>query len=141
MKGHLLLVDDEHGIRQSLSAVLQDEGYHILAVSGGEECLRALEKQSFQLVLLDVWMEGMDGLELLQRIREAYPEVVVVMISGHGTVETAVKATKLGAFDFLEKPLSLEKTLVVVKNALEHQALLQENRELRGEREERNRII
>jgi two-component system, NtrC family, nitrogen regulation response regulator NtrX len=141
MKGHLLLVDDEQGIRQSLSAVLQDEGYRILAVASGKECLEALQADRFQLVLLDVWMNDLDGLEVLQRIRETHPEVVVVMISGHGNVETAVKATKLGAFDFLEKPLSIEKTLVVVKNGLEHQALLQENQRLRGEREERYRII
>ncbi|MBI3935069.1 MAG: sigma-54-dependent Fis family transcriptional regulator, partial [Acidobacteria bacterium] len=141
MKGHLLLVDDEQGIRQSLSAVLQDEGYRILAVASGSECLQALEKDGFQLVLLDVWMNDLDGLEVLQRIRETHPEVVVVMISGHGTVETAVRATKLGAFDFLEKPLSIEKTLVVVKNALEHQALLAENQRLRGERAEQYRII
>ena len=141
MKGHLLLVDDEQGIRQSLSAVLQDEGFHILAVASGKECLQALEDERFQLVLLDVWMNDLDGLKVLERIRESHPEVVVVMISGHGTVETAVKATKLGAFDFLEKPLSIEKTLVVVKNALEHQALLAENKRLRAEREERYRII
>src|SRR3990172_7975016 len=141
MKGNLLLVDDEQGIRQSLSAVLQDEGYRILVVASGAECLRTLETDDFQLVLLDVWMTDLDGLEVLQRIRESHPGVVVVMISGHGTVETAVKATKLGAFDFLEKPLSIDKTLVVVKNALEHQALLTENQRLRGEREERYRII
>src|SRR3989338_6384122 len=100
MKANLLIVDDEQGIRQSLSAVLQDEGYRILAVASGSECLQALEKDRFQLVLLDVWMNDLDGLEVLQRIRETPPEVVVVMISGHGTVETAVRATKLGAFDF-----------------------------------------
>ncbi len=141
MKGHLLLVDDEQGIRQSLSAVLQDEGYRILAVSSGEECLQALEADRFQVVLLDVWMRGLDGLEVLRRIQEKHPETVVVMISGHGTVETAVRATKLGAFDFLEKPLSIEKTLVVVKNALEHQALFEENRQLRDQLETRYRII
>ena len=141
MKGHLLLVDDEQGIRQSLSAVLQDEGYRILAVASGRECLAALESGGFQLVLLDVWMNDLDGLEVLRQIREKHPEVVVVMISGHGTVETAVRATKLGAFDFLEKPLSIDKTLVVVKNGLEHQALLQENQRLRGERQERHQII
>jgi two-component system nitrogen regulation response regulator NtrX len=141
MKGHLLLVDDEQGIRQSLSAILQDEGYHILAVSTGEESLQALETDRFQLVLLDVWLGGMDGLEVLRHIQEKHPETVVVMISGHGNVESAVKATKLGAFDFLEKPLSLEKTLVVVKNALEHQVLLEENRQLRSQVEERYRIF
>ena len=141
MSGHLLLVDDEQGIRQSLSAVLQDEGYRVLPVSTGEECLGALEADRFQVVLLDVWMRGMDGLEVLRQIHEKHPETVVVMISGHGTVETAVKATKLGAFDFLEKPLSIEKTLVVVKNALEHQALLEENRQLRDQMDVRYRII
>ena len=141
MNGHLLLVDDEQGIRQSLSAVLQDEGYRVLALSSGEECLRALETDHFQVVLLDVWMGKMDGLEVLRRIQEKHRETVVVMISGHGTVETAVKATKLGAFDFLEKPLSIEKTLVAVKNALEHQELLEENRQLREQVQVRYRII
>ena len=141
MKGQLLLVDDEQGIRQSLSAVLQDEGYRVLAVATGEECLRALEADRFHLVLLDVWMRGLDGLEVLRRLQETHPETVVVMISGHGTVETAVRATKLGAFDFLEKPLSIERTLVVVKNALEHQTLLEENRQLRDQLEVRYRII
>ena len=141
MKGQLLLVDDEQGIRQSLSAVLQDEGYRVLAVATGEECLRAMEADRFHIVLLDVWMHGMDGLEVLRRLQETHPETVVVMISGHGTVETAVRATKLGAFDFLEKPLSIERTLVVVKNALEHQTLLEENRRLRDQLEVRYRII
>ncbi len=141
MNGNILLVDDEKGIRQSLTAVLQDEGYNISAVSTGEECLRALEANHCQVVLLDVWMRGMDGLEVLRRIQEKHPEVVVVMISGHGTVETAVKANKLGAFDFLEKPLSIEKTVVAVKNALEHQSLLEENRQLRERVEARYRII
>ena len=141
MKGQLLLVDDEQGIRQSLSAVLQDEGYRVLAVATGEECLLALESDRFHLVLLDVWMRGLDGLEVLRRLQETHPETVVVMISGHGTVETAVRATKLGAFDFLEKPLSIERTLVVVKNALEHQTLLEENRQLRDQLEVRYRII
>ena len=141
MKANLLIVDDEQGIRQSLSAVLQDEGFRILAVSTGRECMQALASEPFHGVLLDVWLDDMDGLELLQRIQDEHPATVVVMISGHGNVETAVKATKLGAFDFLEKPLSIEKTLVVLKNALEHQALLEENRQLRNELEERYRII
>ena len=141
MSGHLLLVDDEQGIRQSLSAVLQDEGYRILAVSSGDECLRAMEQDRFQVVLLDVWLKGMDGMEVLRQIQEQHPGTVVVMISGHGTIETAVKATKMGAFDFLEKPLSIDKTLVAVKNALDHHALLEENRQLRDQVEMRYRII
>ena len=141
MKANLLIVDDEQGIRQSLSAILQDEGYRILAVASGEECLRALEDDGFQVVLLDIWLADEDGLEVLRQIQEKHPETVVVMISGHGTVETAVKATKLGAFDFLEKPLSIEKTLVVLKNALEHQLLLDENRQLRQQLEIQHHII
>src|SRR3989338_8605155 len=97
MKANLLIVDDEQGIRQSLSAILQDEGYRILAVASGEECLRALEGDGFQVVLLDIWLADEDGLEVLRQIQEKHPETVAVMISGHGTVETAVKATKLGA--------------------------------------------
>ncbi|MGH9783658.1 MAG: response regulator, partial [Terriglobia bacterium] len=115
MKASLLIVDDEQGIRQSLSAILQDEGFRILAVATGKECLQALDAEPFQGVMLDVWLEDMDGLEVLRQMREAHPETVVVMISGHGNVETAVRATKLGAFDFLEKPLSIEKTLLVLK--------------------------
>ena len=141
MKASLLIVDDEQGIRQSLSAILQDEGYRILAVATGKECLQALDAEPFQGALLDVWLEDMDGLEVLRQMQEAHPETVVVMISGHGNVETAVKATKLGAFDFLEKPLSIEKTLVVLKNALEHQTLFAENQQLRRQLEERYSII
>ena len=141
MKPYLLIVDDEQGIRQSLSAVLQDEGYRIMAVATGHECLQALASEPFHGVLLDVWLDDMDGLDVLQRIQDEHPAAVVIMISGHGNVETAVKATKLGAFDFLEKPLSIEKTLLVLKNALEHQSLLEENRNLRNELEERYHII
>src|SRR3990167_8952728 len=141
MKANLLIVDDEQGIRQSLSAVLQDEGYRILAVATGKECLQSLAAERFQGVLLDVWLDDGDGLEVLREIQEKHRETVVIMISGHGNVETAVKATKLGAFDFLEKPLSIEKTLVVVKNALEHQLLFEENRLLRDQLEVRYSII
>jgi len=141
MKPYLLIVDDEQGIRQSLSAVLQDEGYRVMAVPTGREAMRALAAEAFHGVLLDVWLDDMDGLDVLQRIQDEHPAAVVIMISGHGNVETAVKATKLGAFDFLEKPLSIEKTLLVLKNALEHQALFEENRKLRNELEERYRII
>ena len=141
MKPYLLIVDDEQGIRQSLSAVLQDEGYRVMAVATGREAMRALAAEPFHGVLLDVWLDDMDGLDVLQQIQDQHPAAVVIMISGHGNVETAVKATKLGAFDFLEKPLSIEKTLLVLKNALEHQSLLEENRNLRNELEERYRII
>ena len=111
----ILVVDDEPGIRQSLCGVLEDEGYHARAVASGEECLEDLTREPSELVLLDVWLPGIDGLETLARIQEIpfADRPVVVMISGHGNIETAVKATKLGAFDFLEKPLSIEKLAVV----------------------------
>ena len=118
----ILMVDDEPGIRQSLGGVLEDEGYAAEAVESGEACLAALPGGGFELVLLDIWLPGMDGMEVLARIQEMpfAERPVVVMISGHGSIEAAVKATKLGAFDFLEKPLSIEKVSVVVKNALAH---------------------
>src|SRR5216683_1859612 len=131
----VLVVDDEPGIRQSLSGVLEDEGYAVETAASGEECLEALPGGGFELVLLDIWLPGMDGLEVLARIQEIafVDRPVVVVISGHGTVETAVKATKLGAFDFLEKPLSIEKVSVVVKNALTHRSLSLENSRLKAD--------
>ena len=134
MKTHrILVVDDEPGIRQSLCGVLEDDGYVCSAVESGEECLTEVARQPYDIVLLDVWLPGIDGLETLARIQEIpipdRPEVVI--ISGHGTIETAVKATKLGAFDFIEKPLTIEKVTVVVKNALEQRRLQLEVRRLK----------
>ena len=106
---HILIVDDEAGIRESLRGILEDEGYKISVSPSGEDCLEALRKSSFDLILLDVWLTGIDGLEMLEKIHEMEDPPEVIMISGHGTIETAVRATKLGAYDFLEKPLSLEK--------------------------------
>ncbi|MBI5280752.1 MAG: sigma-54-dependent Fis family transcriptional regulator [Candidatus Solibacter usitatus] len=127
----VLIVDDEPGIRDSLRGVLEDEGYQAHAVGSGEECVQELASggelapAGYEAVLLDVWLPGMDGLETLQRIRASeMPGLpAVIMISGHGNIETAVRATKLGAFDFLEKPLTIEKVLVVLKNALEQRRL------------------
>src|SRR4029079_7749586 len=131
----VLVVDDEPGIRQSLSGVLEDEGYAVETAASGEECLQALPGGGFELVLLDIWLPGMDGMEVLARIQEipfdARP--VVVVISGHGSVEAAVKATKLGAFDFLEKPLSIDKVTVTVKNGLHHRSLSIENSQLKAD--------
>jgi two-component system nitrogen regulation response regulator NtrX len=137
----ILIVDDEIGIRKSLSAVLKDEGYRVEAVETGEACVSLLENKSFELILLDIWLPGMDGLETLAVLKKMTVTAAVVMISGHGTIETAVKATRLGAFDFVEKPLSIEKTLLVIKNALEHKHLLEENKTLKTELGNRYRIV
>ncbi|HEV8385701.1 MAG TPA: sigma-54 dependent transcriptional regulator [Candidatus Acidoferrales bacterium] len=141
MPHSVLIVDDESGIRQSLTSILRDEGYRAEAVDSGEACLDVLEKDAYDVVLLDVWLPQMDGLQVLQKLHERGDAPMVVMISGHGNIETAVRATKLGAFDFIEKPLSLEKTILVVKNALEHLRLEVENRRLRAELEHKHQII
>ena len=140
-KNSILLVDDETGIRQSLGAVLAEEGFKVTTAKNGEECLQLLEKKSFELILLDIWLPGITGLQTLERIKEMKVNAAVVMISGHGTIETAVKATRLGAFDFIEKPLSIEKTLLVVKNGLEQNRLREENRTLKSQLRSRYRII
>jgi two-component system nitrogen regulation response regulator NtrX len=137
MREPILVVDDEVGVRSSLSAILADEGYDVDAVGSGEEALAALAARRFELVLLDVWLPGADGLETLERIRESDPEIPVVMISGHGTIETAVRAVKLGARDFVEKPLSLEKTLLAVGNALKQRQLEAEVRTLKRQLDKR----
>jgi len=141
MPASILIVDDESGIRQSLSALLRDEGYDVTAVSSGEECIEAVERRAFDLILLDIWLPGIDGLATLERINERDGAPMVVMISGHGKIETAVRATKLGAFDFIEKPLSLDKTVLAVKNALDYLRLEKENRRLRAELEQRYQIL
>jgi two-component system nitrogen regulation response regulator NtrX len=141
MPASILIVDDESGIRESLSALLRDEGYGVETAGSGEECLERLERGAVDLVLLDVWLPKMDGLATLERIQERDGGPIVVMISGHGNIETAVRATKLGAFDFIEKPLSLEKTVLVVRNALEYLRMEEENRRLRAELEERHQIL
>src|SRR5574337_1162452 len=141
MPHSILIVDDEAGIRQSLRSILEDEGYQVEAVASGEQCLAEVESQAVDLVLLDVWLPGMDGLATLERLHQSPHPPMVVMISGHGNIETAVRATKLGAFDFVEKPLSLQKTILVVKNALEHLRLEEENRRLRAELEQKHQII
>src|ERR1051326_6679077 len=139
----VLIVDDEPLIRQSLTGVLEDEGYHAMAVESGEDCCRELQQESYELVLLDVWLPGMDGLETLARIQEIPFGLrpTVVIISGHGTIETAVKATKLGAFDFLEKPLTIEKVTVVLKNALQQRKLELELQRFKADGHGRFQII
>jgi two-component system nitrogen regulation response regulator NtrX len=138
---NVLIVDDEPAIRESLQAVLEDEGYKSAAVESGEACIDLLRKKAFDVVLLDIWLPGMDGLETLQRVRELDNGPEVIIISGHGTIETAVRATKLGAFDFLEKPLSVDKTLILLKNALETKKLRQENRDLKKQLAPKSMIV
>jgi two-component system nitrogen regulation response regulator NtrX len=137
----VLIVDDEKGIRTTLAAILGDEGYRPLAVGSGPEALARIGEEVPDLVILDIWLPEIDGIDTLAEIKRQWPELPVIMISGHGTIETAVKATKLGAYDFIEKPLSLEKTLLVVDRALEHAHLEQENRLLRERIERAHEII
>ena len=127
MNETILVVDDEASICQSLSAILTDECFQVLVAGSGEEALKIFDNEMPQLVLLDIWLPGMDGLETLKAIKAAHPNVLVIMMSGHGTIETAVKATKLGAFDFIEKPLSLDKVIILVNNALNVIRLEEEN--------------
>jgi two-component system nitrogen regulation response regulator NtrX len=129
---NVLIVDDESAIRESLQGILEEEGYKTSAAASGEACLELLKKKSFDIILLDIWLPGMDGLENA-------PEVII--ISGHGTIETAVRATKLGAFDFLEKPLSLDKTLILIKHAVEAKKLRQENRDLKKQLAQKTVIV
>ena len=127
MNETILVVDDEASICQSLSAILTDEGYQVLVAGSGEDALKSVDNEMPQLVLLDIWLPGIDGLETLKAIKAAHPNILVIMMSGHGTIETAVKATKLGAFDFIEKPLSLDKVIILVNNALNIIRLEEEN--------------
>src|SRR3982075_3765911 len=132
MKPTILIVDDEPGVRSALSGVLRDEGYEVEAVPSGEACLDRVTRGPVDLIVLDVWLPGMDGLATLARLRERQVEAQVVLISGHGNIESAVRAIKMGAFDFVEKPLSLEKTVLVIRNALHQRRLEAENRALRA---------
>src|SRR5438046_8934035 len=137
----ILIVDDEPGIRQSLKGVFEDEGFQTEAVSSGEECLKKLEQAAYDLVLLDIWLPGIDGIETLRRLREKSSKTHVIMISGHATIATAVTATKLGAYDFIEKPLSLEHTLLIARNALSHRRLQQANDLLLPQLEHRFNLV
>jgi two-component system nitrogen regulation response regulator NtrX len=128
----ILIVDDEAGVRSALGGVLRDEGYEVEAVGSGEACLDRVARGPVDLIVLDVWLPGIDGLVTLERLRERSVDAEVVMISGHGNIESAVRAIKMGAFDFVEKPLSLDKTVLVVRNALRQRHLEAENRVLRA---------
>jgi len=138
---HILIVDDEPAIQSALRGVLEDEGYRVTTAGSGAEALARVTEEVPDLIFLDIWMPGVDGLHTLAELKRLRPEAAVVMISGHGTIETAVKATRLGAYDFIEKPLSLEKTLITVTRALEHAQLARENATLRERLAEHWEII
>jgi two-component system, NtrC family, nitrogen regulation response regulator NtrX len=127
MNKAILIVDDEESICQTLGGILKDEGHEVVTAASGEEALRVVDEDPPNLVLLDIWLPGIDGIEVLKVIKAGHPQVQVIIMSGHGTIETAVKATRLGAFDFIEKPLSLEKVILVVNHALEMIRLEEEN--------------
>jgi two-component system nitrogen regulation response regulator NtrX len=137
----ILIVDDEAEIRSSLQGVLEDEGYKALLAESAEECLATVSRKPIDVVLLDIWLPAMDGLEALERIVAIDDPPEVIMISGHGNIETAVRATKLGAFDFLEKPLSIERTLIVLKNAIDAKRLRSENLEFKKQFQARSVIV
>jgi two-component system, NtrC family, nitrogen regulation response regulator NtrX len=137
----VMLVDDEEGIRESLSGIFEDEGYAVLTASSGEEALNILKEQNPDLIFLDIWLPGIDGIQTLQEIKNLKPDLPVVMISGHGNIELAVKATRTGAYDFLEKPLSLERVLLVANRALERRTLEIENKALRQDLTKKWRLI
>ncbi|HGJ64964.1 TPA: sigma-54-dependent Fis family transcriptional regulator [bacterium] len=127
----VLIVDDEEGIRETLSDIFKDEGYDVITASSGEEAIKLLKENSPDIVFLDVWLSGIDGIETMKELKSLNPTIPVVMISGHANIELAVKATRSGAYDFLEKPLSLERVLLVTKLALEKRILELENRALK----------
>ena len=129
----ILIVDDEQPIRESLSGLFEDEGYLVSTAASGEEAVARFRKSPADCVFLDIWMPGIDGLETMSRLKQINPDVPVVMMSGHATIDTAVRATKQGAFDFIEKPFSLDKLLIILRNAVEKQRLALENSDLKQE--------
>jgi two-component system nitrogen regulation response regulator NtrX len=137
MKASVLVVDDEAGVRAALTGVLADEGYEVETAASGEACLEATARRAYDAILLDVWLPGMDGLDTLAALRQRRVDAEVIVISGHGNIESAVRAIKMGAFDFVEKPLSLDKTMLVVRNALRQRHLEAENRALRASADRR----
>ncbi|MGB8425874.1 MAG: sigma-54 dependent transcriptional regulator, partial [Desulfobacterales bacterium] len=140
MNPSILIVDDEPSILQSLGGLLTDEGFEVHTASNGYEALKNIDSESPDLVLLDIWMPGLDGIDTLQEIKKSNPFIQVIIITGHGTIETAVKATKMGAYDLIEKPLSIDKIILAINNALNYRRLEEENRYLRKKMIEKNSI-
>lgn len=136
----ILIVDDEPSIRQSLSGILSDEGFEVITASNGYEALKIIDAESPDLVLLDIWMQGIDGIETLKEIKKDHPSTQVIIITGHGNIETAIKAIKLGAYDLIEKPLSIDKVIVAINNALDFRRLEEENQYLRSKTIEKHSL-
>ena len=141
MSDTICIVDDEQPNLDGLSPILEDEGYQVTVATSGEDALQVIQREPPDVVLLDIWMPKLDGLEVLKRVREQFPNVLVIMMSGHASIETAVKATKLGAYDYLEKPLDLEKVTILVRNALRQRKLEEENINLRVKVERRSKLV
>ena len=141
MADSICIVDDEPAILNTLSPILEDEGYQISVAKSGTEVLKMVRSDPPDLIILDIWMPELDGLETLKRLRQQFPALLVIMMSGHGSIETAIKATKLGAYDYLEKPLDLEKVTILVRNALHQRKLEEENLNLRIQVERRFELV
>ncbi len=137
----ILIVDDERRVRESIRTILQDEGFSVIEAADGREGLGKAAADKPDCVLLDIWMPGMDGIEVLTSLKQVDPDLPVIIMSGHGTIETAVKAAKLGAYDFLEKPLSIDKLILVLRNALSQRSLVEENRALREDQVAGTRFV
>ncbi|MEN8256655.1 MAG: sigma-54 dependent transcriptional regulator [Thermodesulfobacteriota bacterium] len=140
MAKKILIIDDEETIRESVAGILSDEGFEPLTVASAPEAFAVLESEAVKAVLLDIWMPEMDGMEALPKIKELYPSLPVIMISGHGNIETAVQATKMGAFDFIEKPPSYDKIILAVNNAMKFSQLARENEILRAQQSKRSEL-
>ena len=141
MSKTILVVDDETSILQSLEGILTDEGFEVVIAESGLEALEKVQEEMPDLVLLDIWMPGLDGIETLEKIKGLYPTLQVIMMSGHGNIETAVKSTKVGAYDYIEKPLSLEKLLLSINNALAHSRLVEEVHFLKEKEMKKHHIV
>jgi len=139
MSARVMIVDDEQAIRDSLQGLFEDEGYRVACAASGEEAVARFRKESADCILLDIWMPGIDGLETMSRIRQLDAEVPIIIMSGHATIDTAVRATRQGAFDFVEKPLSSDRLLILLRNALEKRKLEQENVDLKQNLKQQSR--
>lgn len=138
---HILVIDDEKAIRNTLKEILEYEKHRVTLAANGIEGLEIMKKETFDALLLDIKMEGLDGMEVLEQVTQNYPDTPVVMISGHGNVDTAVKAIKMGAFDFIEKPLDLNRLLITIRNAMDKGKLIVETKALRKKVSSKNREL